>query len=305
MSKDPAFLFYSKDFYEGTRMMLPEERACYIDLMIYQHQNGIIPKDLRRVLMYCSGIDEATLKATLEAKFKLCNEGWYNEKLLSLTEERKEYSSKQSDNGRVGQFFKHAKSELSAKEYKELKDFVYQDFGKDQLLNIIKKSKTLKATLKAILKHLEDGNGDAIANEDEDTNENKKGGSGEKSKTPKNEKIDFDKITKIFNETCLELPDVQKLTDKRKTAVKARVKEYQPEDVEIFFQTVFGKVSENKFLNGDNDRGWKADFDWILNPNNLIKILEGNYNGKAKQTSKTRYEPSDSLKRRIAEKMGS
>jgi len=34
--KDPAFLFYSKDFYEGTRTMLPEERACYIDLMIYQ-----------------------------------------------------------------------------------------------------------------------------------------------------------------------------------------------------------------------------------------------------------------------------
>ena len=38
--KDPAFLFYSKDFYEGTRTMLPEERACYIDLMIYQHQTA-------------------------------------------------------------------------------------------------------------------------------------------------------------------------------------------------------------------------------------------------------------------------
>ena len=74
--KDPAFLFYSKDFYEGTRMMLPEERACYVDLLIYQHQNGIIPLDLKRVLMYCNGVDEATLKATLEAKFTKTEEGW-------------------------------------------------------------------------------------------------------------------------------------------------------------------------------------------------------------------------------------
>lgn len=71
MAKDPAFLFYSKDFYEGTRMMLPEERACFIDLMIYQHQNGFIPDDKRRLMMYCSGIDEATLEATLEAKEQL------------------------------------------------------------------------------------------------------------------------------------------------------------------------------------------------------------------------------------------
>lgn len=76
MAKDPAFLFYSRDFYEGTRTMLPEERACYMDLMIYQHQHGKIPAYLKRVLMYCSGVDEATLKATLVAKFKQDKEGW-------------------------------------------------------------------------------------------------------------------------------------------------------------------------------------------------------------------------------------
>lgn len=76
MAKDPAFLFYSTDFYEGTRTMLPEERACFIDLMIYQHQRGPIPNDLKRVLLYCNGVDEATLKTTLQSKFKLTSEGW-------------------------------------------------------------------------------------------------------------------------------------------------------------------------------------------------------------------------------------
>ena len=96
MAKDPAFLFYSKDFYEGTRTMLPEERACYIDLLIYQHQNGgFIPNDLKRVLMYCSGCNEATLQATLEAKFKLSDKGWVNEVLEKVMSDREEFSGKQ------------------------------------------------------------------------------------------------------------------------------------------------------------------------------------------------------------------
>lgn len=164
MAKDPAFLFYSKDFYEGTRMMLPEERACYIDLLIYQHQNGKIPSDLRRVLMYCSGIDKATLEATLEAKFKQTENGWINETLSKKIQERKEYTSKQSVNGRVGQFWKKAKSQLKAVQLKKLKDFAYNDFGKTELINLINSHKTLEGSLKALLKHLEDVN----ANEDVD-----------------------------------------------------------------------------------------------------------------------------------------
>ena len=31
-------------------------------------------------------------------------------------------------------------------------------------------------------------------------------------------------------------------------------------------------------MSGDNDRGWKASFDWLLeNDSNIMKVLEGNY----------------------------
>ena len=164
MSKDPAFLFYSKDFYTGTRTMLPKERACYLDLMIYQHQNQYIPDDLERTSMFCTGIDEATLKATLEAKFKLCDKGWYNLKLRDVMEQRECYSNKQSDNGIIGQFFKKAKSSLSAKKYNALKDYIYKEFTKEKLIEELKKDEaTHEALLKALLKHLEDE--DAIVNE--------------------------------------------------------------------------------------------------------------------------------------------
>jgi uncharacterized protein YdaU (DUF1376 family) len=171
MSKDPAFLFYSKDFYEATRTMLPKERACYIDLLIYQHQHEFIPDDIERVVMYCSGIDEATLKAVLQAKFKLCDKGWYNQRLNSVVQERKEFSLKQSGNGLIGQFFKKAKATLKVKEYNKLKDFIYNDYSKDKLLEDLKKEGSHEAMLEAMLKHLEDVNEDVIINSIKGSNE--------------------------------------------------------------------------------------------------------------------------------------
>lgn len=158
--KDPAFLFYSKDFYEGTRTMLPEERACYIDLMIYQHQNGSIPaNDLKRVLMYCNGIDKATLEATLEAKFKLKDGVYLNNKLSDVIEERKQFSDKQSTNGSVGQFWKKSKALLDAKSYSLLKSLLYKKTNLE-IFDLIKEKNIDKAMLEAMLKHL--ANEDAI-----------------------------------------------------------------------------------------------------------------------------------------------
>ena len=170
--KDPAFLFYSNDFYEGTRLMLPEERACFIDLLIYQHQHGYIPNDLKRVKQYCAGIEEATLKATLEAKFKLCDEGWYNQKLLDVVDSRKKYTDKQSENGRVGQIMKKAKSSLTAKEYKHFKDYFYSVLGKEEALKKLdSKEATLKGLLKASLKHYEDEDENRDEDKDETNND--------------------------------------------------------------------------------------------------------------------------------------
>lgn len=149
--KDPAFLFYSKDFYEGTRMMLPEERACYIDLLIYQHQNGIIPLDLKRVLMYCNGVDEATLKATLKAKFIETENGWINNRLNNEVSARKNYKSGQSESGKIGQFWKKAKKFLVKKDYENLRR-EYND--RDLVLEFVTKNEVNKNTLEGLLKHI-------------------------------------------------------------------------------------------------------------------------------------------------------
>lgn len=161
--KDPAFLFYSKDFYEGTRLMLPEERACYIDLLIYQHQNGIIPLDLKRIVMYCSGIDLATLEATLEAKFERTDKGWSNVRLQNEILGREKYKTNQSDNGKVGQFFKKAKQILKAKEFLILS----QNFkDKEFILTFLNENEINKDTLEGLLKRCLNNKGNVNGNED-------------------------------------------------------------------------------------------------------------------------------------------
>lgn len=167
--KDPAFLFYSKDFYEGTRMMLPEERACYIDLLMYQHQNEFIPNDFNRLSMYCSGISAEIIEATLKAKFKLCDKGWYNDKLLKVCNDRREFSDKQSVNGSVGQFWKKAKAILNQNEYTNLKEILYNK-SNTQILEIIKDKNIDKAMLIAMLKHLANANVIVNANVNKDIN---------------------------------------------------------------------------------------------------------------------------------------
>ena len=82
---------------------------------------------------YCSGIDEATLIATLEAKFKATHEGWINERLQIVIDERNIYSLKQSQNGKIGQFYKKAKEVLNAKKYLEIRK-LYEDKTNDEFI---------------------------------------------------------------------------------------------------------------------------------------------------------------------------
>ncbi|TDD77092.1 hypothetical protein [Flavobacterium caseinilyticum] len=118
-------------------------------------------------------------------------------------------------------------------------------------------------------KHMEN----EIEIEDEIENTNEK---GEKAK------IDFKKIVDAFNMVCNNSPQVEKITESRKTALRKIIKENGLEKLGEAFQ----KVSESDFLNGAGPTGWKADFDWILKTNNFVKILEGNYQNKKSSAEK-------------------
>ena len=63
------------------------------------------------------------------------------------------------------------------------------------------------------------------------------------------------------------------------------------------------KISKINFLWGNNDRGWKTDFNWVLNENNLLKILEGKYKSDDSPESKNIFTMSDEEKKIEADKI--
>lgn len=156
MAKDFWFPFYVQKFYEGTRTMLPEERACYIDLLMYQHQHGIIPLELKRVLMYCSGVDQATLEATLEAKFVKTTEGYYNTKLREVIAQTEKNKNASSNAGKFGVFMKKAKALVEPENWEKFKTYIYTEVGKDEIVKSLITSTTqqgdAEATLEGLLK---------------------------------------------------------------------------------------------------------------------------------------------------------
>ena len=72
------------------------------------------------------------------------------------------------------------------------------------------------------------------------------------------------------------LKNIRGISDKRGKSVNARINDYSLKDV----YTMIDNVGSSEFLQGGNDKGWSATFDWCFNPNNFLKILEGNYNSE-------------------------
>jgi DNA-binding Lrp family transcriptional regulator len=88
----------------------------------------------------------------------------------------------------------------------------------------------------------------------------------------------YQSFADAYNRLCPSLPKAIKITDKRRGHLNAVVKEFGAEGV----MEALAKVESCPHLVGKNDRGWKADFDWLINKNNLLKVIEGRYDKKKK-----------------------
>ena len=83
-------------------------------------------------------------------------------------------------------------------------------------------------------------------------------------------------IVSMYHKLCPDLPKVRSITDKRKRAIGTRLRERGIDD----FRELFEKAAASDFLRGDNARGWVANFDWLLNEGNMVKVLEGQYDNR-------------------------
>ena len=205
MSKDPAFLFYTQDFYTGTVFMTDEQVGKYIRLLCLQHQTGHLEE--KHMINICKTYD-----VDIFSKFIRDSEGkYYNERLDNEINRRSKYSESRREN---------------------------------------------RTSKKTYDKHMETETETETITED-----------------IKNNGVDYEFIVDNYHSLCPKLNKVAVINEVRKGYINARVGEFGMEKV----ISVLRIAGECEFLNGHNDKAWKADFEWIMRPTNFVKIMEGKY----------------------------
>ena len=96
----------------------------------------------------------------------------------------------------------------------------------------------------------------------------------------KNSAVPYQQVIDAYNQNCGSLPKATKLTDHRQRAIRSCLAQgFAADDM----REAFRKAASSPFLTGENDRCWRANFDFIIKPDNMQKIIEGVYGSAAPQ----------------------
>ncbi|HOY33471.1 MAG TPA: hypothetical protein PKW80_16450 [Bacteroidales bacterium] len=94
--KDPAFLFYSQDFYLGVATLNMEDRGKYITILCLMHQQGRMTEETIRFIV-------GSISVNLKNKFRIDENGfWYNERLEIEIGKRRNFVESRVNNGKLG-----------------------------------------------------------------------------------------------------------------------------------------------------------------------------------------------------------
>jgi hypothetical protein len=105
MAKDPAFLFYHRDFLHGTMFMDDEAVGKYIRLLCIQADKGYIPKEHMQSI--CNGYAK---HAIIKEKFLTDDNGnFYNDRLRNEIIKRSNYITSRKNNAKA--YAKHMENE--------------------------------------------------------------------------------------------------------------------------------------------------------------------------------------------------
>lgn len=94
------------------------------------------------------------------------------------------------------------------------------------------------------------------------------------------EECDCRYVLDSYNELCVSLHAVKRLTESRRMAIRNCLRTYSINEI----RSAFEKSEASSFLKGCNGSGWRANFDWIIKPDHLTKIIEGFYDERAKSS---------------------
>lgn len=88
--------------------------------------------------------------------------------------------------------------------------------------------------------------------------------------------LKYHTVMNSFNWACKSLPRVERLNSRR----KQRIERAAAVLGELPFEEYFKRIEASDFLSGRNGKWQGCCFDWALKADNILKVLEGNYDNK-------------------------
>lgn len=89
-------------------------------------------------------------------------------------------------------------------------------------------------------------------------------------------KINYQEFQDIYTSTCTSMSGIREISDKRKKKIKTFLKKNTVED----FKEVCRLAEESDFLSGRNRKWTGCNFDWLIDSEHALNILEGKYKNK-------------------------
>ena len=100
---------------------------------------------------------------------------------------------------------------------------------------------------------------------------------GDETITPHPARSVAERMVAVWTEVCGDILSVPKTLNRERIATcNSRWKREFGQSINRWREFCL-RVRDAPWLTGENDRGWRADFDWVLRPAKLIQINEGKY----------------------------
>lgn len=88
----------------------------------------------------------------------------------------------------------------------------------------------------------------------------------------------FSQIVDVFHELLPDLPNVKALSSRRLTLLKQLMAKHPKAQQLEWWKEYFAVVQASSLLMGRRPNAtWKANFEWLINYNNMLKVIEGHY----------------------------
>jgi uncharacterized protein YdaU (DUF1376 family) len=251
MSRAGAIPYFGDAYMADTRHLTLEEHGAYhlLLLIAWRSPNCALPEDDKRLaqMLGITAKKWANLKPSVMAFWTATENGWEQKR---LTKERRWVEEKKAKNKSAAE----ARWEPKPKKTKEPRDAnAYANGQPNGHANGYAPPPPPLGSNEPIISSIED-----------------------KSAEPTAQPLTEIEILEAWQDRMVPLgfPAVRRMTPARRRSLKARMREYPDIDD---WQKAFSALERSNFCKGDNDRGWRADFDFLCQSKSLTKLIEGAY----------------------------